>query len=358
MSGFSRQAYRIVTAIHLFVDHWLYQLRLTLGMGTNAPIIVVPYLSYGRSDYIYMQGRVLKEKRIENTVEGNTWQTLRNNFNRAWSVEIRNAILEITVGENSFLVKTDKEGYYKLDSSLIIPLASEADLWHIAKVKLVSIPWRTIHFEIENRFIVPNQAQFGVISDIDDTILETRVNSVLKLKMIYLTFFKSAIKRNAFPGVASFFRTLQEQATGINPIFYVSKSPWNIADHLEAFFHLNHIPLGPLMLRDYGLPYQQRPPDYKGHKFENIVKILQTYPALQFMLIGDNSEKDLDLYLGIWAVFQHQVRCIYIHNVRKWTTEEKRKRLEHIPKEAPPVLILDNYAQAMEDAVRMGYVST
>ena len=356
MPRLQQQLHSAVTSIHLFVDHWLYRLRLLLGMGTNAPIIVVPYLSYGRIDYIHLQGRVLKEKRIVNQPDDSDWQTLKNNFKRAWSVEIRNALLTIQVGENYFKVKTDKEGYFKLDSPLDQLLSHKDDIWQTAKITLVEVPWRKTNYAVEARFIIPNQPNFGVISDIDDTVIETKVNSVLKLKMIYLAFFKNATKRFAFSNVSSFYQSLYSNKKKYNPIFYVSKSPWNIADYLEAFLILNQLPLGPLLLRDYGLPYQKRPADYKGHKYENIVKILQTYPDLSFILVGDSGEKDIDIYLGIAALFPKRIKCIYIHDVNKRKRVRTRiKNLIDINKELE-IKLISSYQEATDHAISRGWI--
>ena len=72
--------------------------------------------------------------------------------------------------------------------------------------------------------LVPSHAAaFGVISDVDDTILETGVQRVGR--MIRQTFTGSALTRTPFPGAAELYRDL---ADGINPVFYVSSSPWNL----------------------------------------------------------------------------------------------------------------------------------
>ena len=356
MPRFQRSIYRLVTQIHLLIDQWLYHLRLLLGMGTKAPIIVVPYPSYGRSDYIYLQGRVLKEKPIISLPNESEWKTLKNNFIRAWSVEIRNATLEIEIGENYFSVKTDKEGYFKLDSPLTKPLKADKELWKKAKIKLIGIPWRKVTYEVEGPFILPDSPQLGIISDIDDTIIETRVNSPLKLKMFYLAFFKHATKRKAFSGVGSFLQGLQSINIDNNPIFYVSKSPWNIADHIEFFLQYNKLPQGPLLLRDYGLPYQKRPTDYKGHKYENIAKILRTYPHLKFLLIGDSGEKDLNIYLSIAKAFPNRVSCIYIHDVRK-KKSPKIKRPDFAENESPLIHIFTDYHEARTHALKHGFIN-
>src|SRR5699024_3138023 len=62
----------------------------------------------------------------------------------------------------------------------------------------------------------PN-ARFGIISDIDDTILETGVQRVGR--MLRQTFTGSALTRVPFPGASTLYCDL---VAGVNPAFYVS----------------------------------------------------------------------------------------------------------------------------------------
>ena len=81
----------------------------------------------------------------------------------------------------------------------------------------------------------PPSARFGVISDIDDTVLVSHVTSPFKMALVSL--FGNAHTRSPFPGVAEFYQALQGGVGGAeqNPIFYVSSSPWNFYDLLHFF---------------------------------------------------------------------------------------------------------------------------
>jgi phosphatidate phosphatase APP1 len=152
--------------------------------------------------------------------------------------------------------------------------------------------------------VPPPDAQFGVVSDIDDTIVYSQV--IRKLRMIVSLAFSNARTRKPFKGVAAFYRALHR---GRNPIFYVSKSPWNLYLPLLEFLELQGLPLGPLLLRDFGLRMNKR------HKSEAIEAILQTYPQLQFILIGDSGEQDPEIYADIVRRFPERIRVIYIRSV-------------------------------------------
>jgi phosphatidate phosphatase APP1 len=163
--------------------------------------------------------------------------------------------------------------------------------------------------------IPPPDAQFGVISDIDDTVL--RSNSLNYLKLARNVFLKNARTRLPFEGVAAFYEALQQGTEdSCNPIFYLSKSPWNLYDLLIDFFAIRGIPLGPLFLTDLGIsPQKLFMPHTHKYKLGNIQLLLDTYDHLPFILIGDSGEKDADIYDYVAERYPGRILAIYIRNV-------------------------------------------
>jgi phosphatidate phosphatase APP1 len=70
-------------------------------------------------------------------------------------------------------------------------------------------------------------ARFGIISDIDDTVLWTNVTN--KLNMALLMVRSNAHTRKPFQGVAAFYRALSQGVAGNedNPVF-VSSGSWPV----------------------------------------------------------------------------------------------------------------------------------
>jgi phosphatidate phosphatase APP1 len=102
-------------------------------------------------------------------------------------------------------------------------------------------------------------------------------------------------------------------------MFYVSNGLWNLYDLLEDFFRLNRIPGGPvLLLRNWGvyrdelLPTRQR-----EHKLGLIRSILETYPELPFILIGDSSEADPEVYHSVVHQYGDRILAVYIRNISR-----------------------------------------
>ena len=116
------------------------------------------------------------------------------------------------------------------------------DLWDNASVSLADGTLLTPQPVLQ---VGPGTA-FGVISDIDDTILHS---SILDWKTAaQLTFLHNARTRKPLQGVSKLYQALQAGVDGKarNPVFYVSSSPWNLYDLLDDFIELNAIPFGPV----------------------------------------------------------------------------------------------------------------
>ena len=158
-------------------------------------------------------------------------------------------------------------------------------------------------------------ARFGVISDIDDTVLWTNVTN--KLNMALMLARSNAHTRKPFKGVAAFYRALNHGAGGNedNPVFYVSSSPWHLFAPLVEFLRVQDIPVGPLLLRELGLREVFKLTSHGNHKLEKIELILGYYPDMQFVLIGDSGEQDPEIYAEVVRRHPTSVRVIYIRNV-------------------------------------------
>ena len=79
---------------------------------------------------------------------------------------------------------------------------------------------------------------------------------------------------------------------------------------------LREMPEGPIMLRDWGLSERELLPTSHGsHKTEAIRSIVELYPTLPFVLIGDSGQEDPEIYREIVARYPSRILAIYIRNV-------------------------------------------
>jgi phosphatidate phosphatase APP1 len=271
-----------------------------LAQRWRQKIIILPYLGYGTPRRLTVCGRVLEDEGFLPSADTDTrWRNLVHFYKRLESDEVPAARLRASFLGMKKETTTDAEGYFKL--------ALEP------RGRIGPGEWQEVELELlapeaanaTARVLVPSpRARFGVISDIDDTIVWSNVTN--KLKMVLNVALSNARTRKPFKGVAAFYRALH---AGVNPLFYVSKSPWNLYEPLVEYLEVQGLPLGPLMLRDFGLRRE------KQHKEKAIGDILATYPKLKFILIGDSGEQDPEIYADMVRRYPQRIRAIYIRSV-------------------------------------------
>ena len=146
-------------------------------------------------------------------------------------------------------------------------------------------------------YTVGRKEKIGVISDIDDTILVTDVPD--PLQAVYNMLFLDPSKRRAVTEMAEFYRVLSEELGGQAPFFYLSTSPWNVEPMLRYFLTNNGFPPGPLLLRDFDPRPKTFIPNGVEHKLEFCRQLMDDFPHMRFILIGDNGQKDPFTYARI-----------------------------------------------------------
>lgn len=331
-------------------------------LGLNDPVQIVPYRTYGTARRLYIKGRVLEDKKVASAGDKDTvLNNLLNMYKRFESDEVPQARLKVTLANEEHEVITDNEGYFVLDLNPVTPVINE-QLWHPIPLQLVSAP---IPFEaglqtFAEVMIPPPDAEYGVISDIDDTIVKTTATDLLAMSRI--TFLNNARTRMPFAGVAEFYKALQLGRNGKrnNPFFYVSSSPWNLYDLLKDFLDLNKIPAGPLLLRDFGLEVKKREEgSHMAHKMKEIKQILEAYPHLPFVLVGDSGQEDPVIYREVAKQFPGRIMAIYIRDVQ--LPERKKIALdvsESLREQKVEMIVVENTVKAAEHAAQKGLIFT
>ncbi len=321
------------------------------------------YLGYGTNTLFRATGRALEDENIDFSTNQRISKTLRNIYRQFESDEVRNVSIIITLPDGTvFETKTDHEGYYNftIDISSCTDHKDEKG-WFSYKVSYKSDEIRKEIIddnEFPSQMLIPStKAEFGIISDIDDTIIHTGVASFFKWRVIANTIFKNFDKRQAIEGTVKFYKKLQEgtNTTPENPFFYVSNSPWNLYDYLSAFFKKNNFPKGPILLRDFRTPFDKTPKPKIPHKKSEILNLLQTYPKMKFVLIGDCGEKDAYIYRKMAEDFPGRILAIYLRSVNH---RRKEKRIQNMMSTftSCPVLLVRTSDEALDHAKKIGLI--
>ena len=244
-------------------------------------LVIDPYLGYATPEEIILRGRVLTAlRRTTPSPEGSWWTNLRQMLSLFFTSEV--ARVAVHAGEVTAI--TDEEGYFDLH----LPRGTISPGWARFDVGLDG-EGRTLE-----ALVAPPDAPFGVISDIDDTVLETGAYSLIRNLWTSLT--GNALTRHVFPDAVALMARFE--AVGA-PIFFVSSSPWNLHHFLVRIFERHGLPKAPIFLRDLGLSRTQFISGTHGdHKGSAIDAILAAHPDLPFVLVGDTGQHDPQVYLA------------------------------------------------------------
>ena len=339
---------RVLARFEVGMDKVVWGVRRRVGR--LGPLQVVAYRSFGTPGRALLRGRVLEASVLERSLPADTrLKSFRRMLRRFNSREVPEARVRARLGTMEAVGATDDEGYFAMELGL--PDQPLAGSWHHAEVEVVAVPVRGFQPSATavDVLVPAATAELGVISDIDDTELQTHVTQ--KLKMIWVTASGSAYTRMPFEGTSDLYRALVNGASGVagNPVFYVSKSPWNLYDFLVDFMDHHQLPRGPLLLRDIGL--SEAPA--LDHKSTAVQQLLDTYPELPFVLIGDSGERDPDIYLATAAKYPGRIRAIYIRDLGGRQAEAKRL-CEQAGALGTEMLWVEHASQALEHARHLG----
>lgn len=289
------------------------------------PLRIVPFRGFGTGRRLVVRGRLVDTAPIERTGRRGRLSRLRILFRRLSTPPVPAARIEACAAGVRATATSDSDGLFtvRLDGLAL----EQAGQWQPIDLAADAGEGRRVRARAE-ALVVPAGARYGVISDIDDTVVFTGVAN--RLRMMWTLFATEAESRVAFDGVGAFYRALHGDGSACRPIFYVSRGPWSIYPVLEEFFQQHRIPIGPIMLlRDWGIhlghPWPRRARD---HKRALIDELLTLYPDLPFILVGDSGQHDPEIYAGAVDRWGPRIACSYIRDVTG--DPDRAAEIEHV----------------------------
>ncbi|MCP3138165.1 App1 family protein [Pyxidicoccus xibeiensis] len=342
--------------------------RAKQRLGLFDPLQILPFRSYGTRECLVVSGRLLEREGViydsddaaasedATRARNGRLDNLRASIRRFRSDEIPDARIAVRFGASRQEVVTDEEGFFRLELQLPEPVEPG---WKEVELQLLQSMAGSEGIRATAHVFVPSdEAEFGIISDVDDTVIRTRATH--RLEMVHTVLFNDAHSRKPFPGVAAFYRALEQgpDGRGLNPIFYVSRSGWNLYDLLDAFFEVQDVPHGPLFLTDISLIEPKSTALGEGQdKLTRIRKLLETYPALPFVLIGDSGQQDPEVYGTIVREHPGRIRAVYIRDVTgPRRDQEVRAQMEQLRALGVPALAVRDTCEAAKHAVGEGLI--
>lgn len=340
----------------------------------TAPVRIQPYFGYRNEERLFITARALRS-RESRFVKSGKWRAMRTMMGQFASHEVEGLPVELEIappdGESRrHQGLTDKEGFVHFD----IRLEGDWPYADLPEWETVSFHWSNGEGEhcIDGHVLAPGRTTaLGVISDIDDTIIETGITGNFRAVMRNWrrVLMEMPEERILVPGADLFYNALggaedfragkghagDHQRATLRPFFYVSSSPWNLFSYLVAYMKGRGLPLGPIMLRDWGLNRETfGSASHGAHKRAAIDGILATYPDMKFALIGDDSQGDLTAFADVAAHTPHRVRAVFIRKVGEAMTPEELAAEQSLKAAGIPLWMGEGYEEGRKFLASIG----
>lgn len=299
----------------------------------GADLVIDPYIGYATPEHLIVRGRVLTQLRGSTPRDG---QSVLQNVRQMISLFLTDEAAGVTVTHDGTTAVSDEEGYFQL------PLPpGRVPGWHEVQVAIADSGAQTAC-----PVLVPRpDARFLVVSDIDDTVMQTSAYSLAR--NLWTTFSGNALTRRIFPDSADLLRQLSEE--GRNPVYYVSSSPWNMHAFLAQVFRQAGLIRGPVFLRDLGLSETQFiSAGHGSHKGQSIDLLLNAHPSLPAVLIGDTGQKDASIYAD--AVRRHpgRISAVLLRVPADGLSAEDKRDLDALRETGIAVFAASSFAGAAQ----------
>lgn len=241
---------------------------------------VIPYVGYGAPTWLRVLGRVLLTREARSSkpsVRG--WRSFT-------SVPVNHVTVVVSVAGVEHRVTSDRGG--------VIDARVQSELnpgWHTVTLRVEdSAETAAVESKV---FVIDPAAGFGMVSDIDDTVMVTALPR--PFLAAWNTFVLNEHARTPTPGMAVLYDRLTKAHPGA-PVLYLSTGAWNVAPTLNRFLSRNLYPAGPLLLTDWGPTSDRLFRSGRQHKVASLERLANEFPDLKWLLIGDDGQHDEEIY--------------------------------------------------------------
>ena len=151
------------------------------------------------------------------------------------------------------------------------------------------------------------QAVFGkiiVVSDLDETIKHTTCEVPAWTQTLRRAMFSSKV----YSAMPELFRRMTDYS---DRLYVLTGSPGIAKPFIWRLIKRNNIPVDWLYTNNW-IPFRNT----EKHKMRRLHNLIYSYPDHQFILIGDNTSKDVKVYEAINEAYPGRILATYIHKVK------------------------------------------
>jgi len=277
--------------------------RQRRGRRRGLTTTIVPYTGYGTPQWARILCRVVlgradaPAKQRAEKVRG--WRSF-------FSIPVDDVEVIATIAGKEHRLPGERGGV--IDARVEVSLEPG---WH--KISLATGDEEPVAAQV---FIVDPTIDFGIISDVDDTVMVTALPR--PFLAAWNTFVLDEHARSPVPGIAVLYERLTRSNPG-SPVIYLSTGAWNVAPTLSRFLARNLYPKGALLLTDWGPTHDRWFRSGREHKELSLERIAQEFPAMKWLLVGDDGQHDEEIY-GTFA--QRHPQNVAAIAIRQLSTSE------------------------------------
>jgi phosphatidate phosphatase APP1 len=294
-----RRPAKILWLARLEYRYHSWRERRARARGLTPTVATFP--GYAGTDWVRVLGRVLIVPPPKKGRKGETAASVRG-WRSFASIPIGYAQVTIRVGDTTEVVVADRGGV--IDT--------------VVKASLES-GWQTFEVSVEDGepvearvFVVSPDVKFGVVSDVDDTVMVTALPR--PLLAAWNSFVVDEHARQPVPGMAVLLERLVRENPG-SPIVYLSTGAWNVAPTLSRFLSRHLFPPGSTLLTDWGPTHDRWFRSGSAHKLSNLRRLAREFPHITWLLIGDDGQHDDAIYTTFTQEFPSNVRAVAIRRL-------------------------------------------
>jgi phosphatidate phosphatase APP1 len=312
------------------------------------------YHGFGHTHNLVVFGHVFRKKpAVRFSYRDNVFVNIYHLLRLFLVKPVPNARVQLVLEHEVIEGRTESDGFFKFEWEAKEEIKAG---WHPVKANCLDASGN-VNGQGEGKVFIPHSTQFAFISDIDDTVMISHSATIWRrLKEL---FIKNARTRQVFDHVGEHYSLLAETHTDDvtqNPFFYVSSSEWNMYDYLREFFDHNNLPQGAFLLNQVKRWYQLFKTGKTKHegKLLRIARILNAFPKQQFVLFGDNTQKDPFIYSAIAEKYPTQVYAVYIRNIVEKHEAIASDLLASVESKGIHTCLFRNSLDAIEHSRRIG----
>lgn len=284
---------------------------------------IIGYRGIANSEKVIISGHAFEKHKVRGVEPHHgRRRNVKQTIHRFRAQPLKWTAIDIRINGIEKRVRTNKRGYFT--SEIHHDLSKPG--WYPYELF-----WKRNNKQFKSEFYISDEHETGVISDIDDTLLVS--HSTRLIRKMALILFRNAHTRKTIPFLKNWHAYIRDLNDTTHPrdFFYVSNSEWNLYDFLIDFFSINELPKGVFFLQQLKKGIKDLISTGKvndNHKINSIEFLLRFYPNKKYILIGDNGQKDMDIYHKVIERYHERIKGVMIRKLSYIKNEKKIVRFQ------------------------------